>query len=283
MDLLNKEVMHKSFGKGNVIKFDDLYIEINFESGDKQFVFPDAFKKYISFVDKKATDLVNKKIEIKDEERKVEEVILKREKALEREQQAILDQRERSKNVKAHPSTQSVFWCEQNEEDEIFKEWKVFTGRIKSGNKKGEPRRFPRMNQNSACLLTGIKNSVPEKDRQVLGLFMVNESFDGRLCEDGYITAHPEHRLQLSEEESKKILFWNYYVDEKASNKTIWNSGRQRYFDNIWTAQILRDILALRSKPEEKKAAKAFLDYFCKVNLIDLKRLENPNGALKRI
>ena len=73
MDLVNKKVMHKTFGEGNVIKFDDLYIKINFKSGDKKFIFPDAFKNYITFIDEKATNLVNEKIEKNEEEQKIEE------------------------------------------------------------------------------------------------------------------------------------------------------------------------------------------------------------------
>ena len=79
------------------------------------------------------------------------------------------------------------------------------------------------------------------------------------------------------------MLFWNYYFDEKSSDKTIWNSGRQRYFDNIWMAQILRDIVVLREKSEDEEDAKAFYDYFCKVNLINQKELANASGALSNI
>lgn len=280
MDFVNEKVIHKTFGEGNVVNFDDLYIKINFESGDKKFRFPDAFINHITFVDQKATNIVSKKIE---EKQKVEELILKKEKALECERKFILDQKERMKNAKFQPNIQSVFWCEPNEAEKIFEEWKVFGGEIKSGNKKGEPRQFARMNQNSACLLTETKENVSEKNRQILGAFMTTESFDGALCTDGYIKAHPEYRLQLSEEESGKMLFWNYYVDEKSPKKTVWNSGRQRYFDNVWMAQILRDIVDLRDNPEEKKYAQGFLDYFCNANCISLFQLGTPNGALTRI
>lgn len=51
MDLVNEKVMHKTFGEGNVIALNDLYIKINFKTGDKKFVFPDVFKNYITFID----------------------------------------------------------------------------------------------------------------------------------------------------------------------------------------------------------------------------------------
>ncbi len=184
---------------------------------------------------------------------------------------------------KIHPKIQSVFWCGEEEEDKIFTEWRVFTGEIKSGEKKGQLRQFSRMNENSGCLLTRRKPNMSEEERQILGVFMVNESFNGRLCEDGYITAHPEYRLRLSKQESEKILFWNYYVDSKFPNKMIWNSGRQRYFDNIWMAQILRDIIPLKEKPQERADAQTFFEHFCKINDINVNELPNPEGVLTRI
>lgn len=54
------------------------------------------------------------------------------------------------RNRKVHPEQQAVFWCDAHEEDRIFTEWRVFIGKIKSGQKKGEPRRLARINQNSA-------------------------------------------------------------------------------------------------------------------------------------
>lgn len=283
MNLVNKKVVHKTFGKGNIINYDDSYIKINFESGDKRFVFPDIFRKHIAFIDQKASNLIKKKLKKKREERKKKEEILKKEKDLERERQYILKQKKQMKSNKTHSKLQSVFWCKEKEDDKVFTEWRVFTGKIKSGKNEGRPRRLARLNQNSACLLTKRDENMKEKDRQILGLFMAKESFDGRLCEDGYIEAHPEYRIHLSEEESEKMLFWNYYFDRKSSKKTTWNSGRQRYFDNIWMAQILRDIVSLKEDSKEKEDAQSFFEYFCKVNLINKEHLPSPNGALIRI
>lgn len=284
MNLVNKKVMHKTFGKGNVINYSDSYIKINFKSGEKRFVFPDAFKKYITFIDQQATNLVDEKIEKKLEKRRKAELKLETEKALEEEQQQyLLDQKAFLKGGKVHAKIQSVFSCEAGEEDEIFTEWKVFTGEIKSGKNKGEPRKLARMNQNSACLFTRRDDNMAEEDRQILGVFMADELFDGRECEDGFIIAHPKYRIRLSEKESEKILFWNYYFDEKDYSKTVWNSGKQRYFDNIIMAQILKDIAMLIEDPQEKEEAQTFFEHFCKVNFINHVELTNPEGALMRV
>lgn len=281
MDFVNKKVVHEIFGKGNVVEYSESYIRVEFESGDKRFSFPDAFSEYITFTDENATDVINKKIEIREKEKEKEELILEKERELEKERQDIINQNKRIKSGKVSSEIQSVFWISEDEKEEVFEDWMVFTGKIKSGNKKGEPRKLPRMNKTSACLLTERTDDMEEANRKILGVFMVNDYFDGRTCEDGYIKAHPDYRIQLSEEESEKMLFWNYYVDKKSSEKTIWNSGNQRYFDNLWMAQILQDIVNLRENDEEARVyAQAFLERFCKVNFINKDEIPKPNGAL---
>ena len=102
------------------------------------------------------------------------------------------------------------------------------------------------------CLLTEIDSSMPEKDRRILGVYMVNEDFIGKFCEDGYVPAHSEYRLQLTEQESDQMLFWKYYVNEKSPDKITWNTGKFRYFNNEWMAQILLDIVSLKSDTPER-------------------------------
>lgn len=282
MKLVNKEVIHETFGKGHVLDYDDSYININFESGDKKFIFPDAFAKHVKFTDKKSTDIIKKKLKEREKERKKEAIELEKQKIIEQEERDLIKQREAMKNQKVHPKIQSVFWCEPGEEEEIFKDWRVFTGKIKSGVNKGLPRPLIRMNQNSACLITKRASSEPEENRQILGVFMAEEFFNGRLCEDGYINAHPEHRLKLSKKESEKMLFWNYYIDEKFPDKMTWNSGRQRYFDNIWMAQILQDIVFLRNKAKEREQAQKFYEYFCRMTRLDRNQIPKADGPLIR-
>lgn len=279
-DLVDKKVVHVSFGEGSIIKCSDSYIEVKFKTGDKLFSFPDAFNEYITFADKESNTLVNKQIKEKQKEQEKEELILEEERALELERRNIFRQKERIKSGKVSSEIQSVFWVKEEEKEEIFSEWKVFIGKIKSGDKKGQPRKLSRMNKNSACLLTERKEDVPEEDRRIIGAFMASQTFDGRLCEDGYIDAHPDYRLHLSEEESEKMLFWNYYSDKQSSDKTVWNSGRQRYFNNMWMAQILLDIIKLREDQEGKEQAQEFFDYFCKINFINTDEIPKANGAL---
>lgn len=281
MYLVDKKVIHETFGKGSVVNYNDNYIKINFESGAKRFVFPDVFGKYMTLVDQKAANLV--KIKIQKREEKKKELRLRKEKDLEQKRQHILEQKKPMKSHKVHPKQQSVFWCETGEEDKIFTEGRVFIGKVKNGKSKGQPRRLARMNWRSGCLLTRREPDMQEKDRRILGVFMAEEGFNGQTCKDGYILAHPEYRLRLSEQESNKMLFWNYYMNKNSPTRMTWNSGRQRYFDNIWMAQILQDIVSLKKKPGEREDAQRFFEYFCKVNHINGDELPKANGALMQI
>lgn len=289
INLVNKQVMHETFGRGNVINCDESYIKIHFPSGKKKFVFPDAFKGYLTFLDQDAARLVKVKIEKKDRRIREKELRLKRKMALRREEQKrafrkrqsrLSKKRKASGDNEALLRSQSVFWIEPEEKEFIFKDWNVFVGLVNSGARKGQPRRLVRINQNSACLLTGRKTGEKEEGRQILGMFMVDRGFSSRRSSDGYIPAHPDHRIHLTDAESRKMLFWNYYDNSNNPGSIVWRSGRHRYFDNIWMAQILRDIVDLRKGGDEEKEAQNFLKYFCQMNNIDIENIPEAKGAL---
>lgn len=284
MNLINKKVTHKRFGMGSIVKHNDSSIEIHFATENKKFVFPDVFGKHLKLHDKSAAISLEKIIQEKEMERKEEEWKKEEEKKLLRKKQELrLEYEKLMKNHKLHPESQMVFWCDTEEQNSSFSEWKVFSGAIKSGNNKGKPNKPIRLHQNSAVLLTAIDSSMPEKDRRILGVYMVNEGFVGKLCEDGHIPAHTKYRLQLTEQESDRMLFWEYYVNEKFPQKMSWNTGKYRYFDNSWMAQILHDIVSLKSDPKERELAQQFFEHFCKMNQITEQELPKPNGALMRI
>ena len=289
MNLVDKEVKHKVFGEGTVVKYDDSYIEVSFpaDQGDiVRFVFPDAFESYLTLLDQKAAGWVGKMVDIRKKERREEELRLKKIRALKEKRRQKYLRREKIAKRRApriHPSSQSVFWCKPGEEDGIFTDWNVFTGAIKSGPRKGQYRRLARVRPNSACLLTARAPNRPEKERRILGAFMVKEDFDPQRCKDGYIPAHSEYRLRLSGQEAEKMLFWNYYLNERYPQRITWNTGRHRYFNNTWMAQILKDIIALKKKPREREYVQLFFTHFCQMNRININTLAKPRGALVRI
>lgn len=284
MNLVNKQVKHKSFGKGSVVGQTESHIVVSFMSGNKKFVFPDAFGTYLYLTDSRAADSIKKIIEKKEKKLREEELELEKIKALQdQEHQRLLEREKLMKNFRIHPSAQAAFWCKNQDRDRVLTEWRVYTGEMKGGRNKGQPNRPTRMHQNSACLLTARDSNMSEKDRYIIGVYMVSETFIGKLCEDGYIPAHSEYKLRLSEQESAKMLFWNYYINERYPNNMTWNTDKFRYFDNIWMAQILRDIISLKKGKEEHQLAQTFFEHFCQMNQIRENELPKPDGTLIRI
>ena len=94
--------------------------------------------------------------------------------------------------------------------------------------------------------------------------------------------AHEKYRIKLTEEESEKMLFWNYYINKNYPNRTTWNSGKYRYFDNVWAAQMLKDIIDMRTDPEEVEEAEKFLNYFLQMNALEAEDVTEASGALKQ-
>lgn len=284
MNLINKKVTHKRFGTGSIVKHNDSSIEIHFASENKLFVFPDVFGKHLKLHDKSDAKSLEEIIQKKENERKEEEWKKEEEIKRQRQKQKLhLEHQKLMKHHKLHPKSQMVFWCDTEEQHSSFSEWKVFSGEIKSGNNKGKPNKPTRLHPNSAVLLTARDSNMLEKDRRILGVYMVKGDFVGKLNEDGYIPAHSKYRLQLTEQESNQLLFWDYYVNEKSPQKMTWNTGKFRYFDNLWMAQILFDIISLKSDPNERELAQQFFTHFCKMNQITEQELPKPNGAMQRI
>lgn len=56
MILDNLAVKHKAFGSGTVISSEGKYIKVRFESGDKTFVYPDIFEKFLTLADGTVSD-----------------------------------------------------------------------------------------------------------------------------------------------------------------------------------------------------------------------------------
>ena len=279
MNLINEEVTHKVFGEGSIVDHEESVVTIEFNEDIKKFVYPDAFGKFITLNDQNIAKAF-KEIFLK---REMEEEALEKKREEENERLVLEQQRmEKLKNHKIHESSQIVFWLDEEEQQNIFVDWQVSTGIVQSGKNKGQPNKAARLRPNSAGLLTARTSDQPETERAILGIYMVNEMFSGDLSEDGMVPSHEDYKIELTDQEAEKMLFWNYYIDKNYPNRTAWNTGKFRYFDNVWTAQILKDIIALKTDEDEIKKANDFLEYFCEMNVIDIDDIPEAGGALKQ-
>lgn len=74
MFLVNEKVEHKSYGLGVISEENGNKISIQFqgEVGNKTFVYPDAFEKFLKLVDPKLESLVQEELQTKQEQIKLE-------------------------------------------------------------------------------------------------------------------------------------------------------------------------------------------------------------------
>ena len=279
MNLINEEVTHKVFGEGSIVDHEESIVTIEFKKDTKKFVYPDAFGKFIKLNDRNiAADF--KEIFLKKE---MELAALEKEREEEHERLVLEQQRkDKLKNMKIHESSQIVFWLDEEEQQSVFTDWQTDTGTLQSGKNKGQPNKAARIAPNSVGLLTVRTPDQEETERLILGLYMVDETFSSNFSDDGIVPSHNEFRIELTDEEAEKMLFWNYYFNKNYPDRTAWNSGKYRYYDNIMTAQILTDIIALKTDEEEIKQTEKFLEYFCEMNALDINDIPEANGALKQ-
>lgn len=72
-EIINATVTHKSFGQGKIQKINDGYVIVSFDDEEKKFVYPEAFKQFLSIKDSQIAEKVNEAIEekeIEDQKRK---------------------------------------------------------------------------------------------------------------------------------------------------------------------------------------------------------------------
>ena len=283
LNLVDKKVTHKLFGEGKVLAQNDSVVEVVFLKEHKKFMYPDAFAKHLVIDNVEDTKLLKKMIRVKENELKEKELQLEANRLIQREKEKLRMEYEKvTNNHKLHRESQMVFWCDHEEKISALQDWSIFTGVTKSGVNKGKPNKAIRLHRNSAVVLTERDETIPEKERHILGVYMVEDTFIGKLCEDGKITAHSKYKIQLTKEESEQLPFWKYYKNIKTPEKISWNTGKYRYFDNEWMAQILVDIIAIKKDSAEKEAAQQFLNYFCKMNQITLQEIQQPSGVLAK-
>ena len=79
---------------------------------------------------------------------------------------------------------------------------------------------------------------------------------------------------------AEKILFWNYYACPNAPEVVKFGSGLHRYLSDMQAAQILKDIVAVKTDKQEKAFAEEFLIEFCNRVGLDVNEISEKEGAL---
>lgn len=261
MQLQGKAINHVKYGSGIIKELRDKYLIVDFDHGERKFLFPNVFAGFLSLNDKEAQleiESIMKDVLTK-EKKEMKEEIYEQERAI------------RIQKLKVHPISQAAFGLIQNNKQDVFQTWSVFSGNYLSGYSEGEPKQPVRLKLNSACLLTECGSGEEEKNRRIIGVFMVRDDFDGRDCKDGYIHSHDVYRIRLNQEE---MLPYYEYIEQN-TKVCSWGNAEYKYFSNEIMQRILKDIQNVVSDEDRLQKVNDFYEYFCNVNrLTEIQKTE---------
>lgn len=167
-------------------------------------------------------------------------------------------------------------------ESQMLREWKAMAGIVQRGDRAGQPMKLNKVQNNSLCVLTTRLPNTREEDRFIFAVFLVDENYEGDNYEEGYVSTKSKYKIKLSPKEAENMLFWSYHANENQSEVARWSSGLHRYFGDEQAIQILRDLSLLKEGTEDEELAEAFLQYFARINSIDIDSVTEKNGALIR-
>ena len=224
MSLVGNTVEHRKFGKGVISDFSNNIVTVSFPKGEKKFVYPDAFSRFLVLKDEE------KQEKVLDAYNEIE-AARKEQLRIKRQQE---ERRDRLLSIRTTPQSQAVFDIDPSETEDILSAQTMFSGCSLSGKSEGMPRIPAKLKPNSSCILTFIPQGKTEKEREIAGIFMVGERFYGSKCKDGNITLHPKHRLAFPED--KHILFWKYAQNGKAPR---WGRAAFKYINTADAEKIV--------------------------------------------
>lgn len=252
MQLEGMKVSHRKFGEGKVMELREKYITVLFPQGEKKFLYPNSFKKFLTFKDKNLQTEMDNMLKrlMQEEENKRAEKLSEQERM------------EEIQNMKIRPDSQAAFGFVENDKEQVFSSWSVYAGSYQSGGSKGKPKLPVRLKLNSACLLTECPKGIAEKRRRIIGAFMLQDNFASSACRDGMIQSHEKYRIRL--EDKELLLYWDYFSDGTEISK--WGNVELKYFSNTIMQKILYGMQQAIRDEKRRKEAEEFYRYFCLVN-----------------
>lgn len=167
-------------------------------------------------------------------------------------------------------------------ESQMLRDWRAFAGVSHNGIDSGKPLKIKKVQCNSLAVLTTREPNAKEEDRIIFGLFIVDDAFEGDNYEAGEVSTTSEYKIKLSLEEARKMKFWKYYFNPNKPETIKMGQGLFRYLTDEQSVQIIQDIIKVKEKEPDREFAAKFLDYYSRVNHIDLETIMPPLGVLIR-
>ena len=177
MQLLGQPVRHNAFGTGVItgLSGEYHYDRLWTQGKNRLYSIRTHFSRFLTLKD------AGKQNEIRaGYERRLRAERAERQKELERQERL-----GKIRSMKVTPYSQAAFDIPWKEAKAAAEADAVSTGFYLSGYSKDRPRIPSRLKPNSACLLTTLETGCEEKERRILGAFMVRDDFWGRLLPGG--------------------------------------------------------------------------------------------------
>lgn len=258
MQLLGQTVIHRCFGEGMITDVSGKIVAVHFAEEEKKFLYPEAFSNFLTLKNETMQKEINEKYH-----QRLRAEVEKREN--EREER---ERRRQISTMKITQNAQAAFHVMRKDDERVIEIGSVSTGCYLSGHAKGEPRIPSRLKPNSACLLTELEKGGKEKDRRILGAFMVKEDFCGERCRDGMIEGHEKYRIGVPTNAS--LLYWDYFQHDETF--PAWGKVAFKYLSNSTMQKILLDMTILFTGTEQEAAANEFYRYFCSINRLPIEQ-----------
>lgn len=166
-------------------------------------------------------------------------------------------------------------------ETQLLTEWTAYMGWNAAGD---TPMKLPAAARtNSLAVLTTRLPYAKEDERIIFAVFLVDYHEEGDDDREGLVHAHPQYRIRLTSDESRKLLLWDYYANPKSPLSMRWGTGLTRLLDDNNAVALLADIVKLKQGKQDEALAKELFEHFCALNSIDVSSPPEASGALRII
>lgn len=138
-------------------------------------------------------------------------------------------------------------------ESYLLSDWTFTVGQFKNGMSKC----IRNAKERKVALFTTVFPGEPEENRCIFAAFVIDELFEGDINNPGFVSSkYKETGVSFTEEEARKLKFWDFYRNPNSPTSLKWGSGLFRYLSDAAVLRILRAAIDVVENDDKKKAIK---------------------------
>ena len=141
-------------------------------------------------------------------------------------------------------------------------DWIAHAGTDLKGINAGKARRLPNAQLGSLAALTTRYPGTSEKDRIIVGVFIIDSASEGDDSVAGTVSAKAKYKIEIRPDEAQKLKYWNYYRNAGNPDSIKWGSGLYRFFNDEDALRLLEDIATVKRGKEDHRLALEIIEYF---------------------